>query len=380
MVSLRSSPRAWRPAYALVPMAIVALFLLLSKTSGLLVRQDLLARFNIDSFARERTYYFPFSSRFAMPRYSYKHLDDGQGVPDSGRALEEHIMHYNLNYLSRDDIVNSNKVLVLSVIDTFNENFWQNLLRLSFDRQNIELGFMVLPTAQGNDALQTLERRIKETQMRTDQPVFKHVTILRASEPPAFDTDGVDSEVEKRRYFAGLKNELVSTTLGPETRYILWLDQDIVETPATVIEDMISVGKPVVAANIQTRGAENKGTASYQYENAKSWIENEHWRLVQNSYADNYIFMEGIGGVDTKRVHINDLATVDPAQGVKLDAVVVDSVSFACTLVLSDVHRDGAMFPNFPFHHRIDTEGFSKMAQRLNYELSGMPNYFVYHS
>ena len=43
----------------------------------------------------------------------------------------------------------------------------------------------------------------------------------------------------------------------------------------------------------------------------------------------------------------------------------------------ADVHRDGAMFPPFPFYHLIETEGFAKMAQRLNWKSYGLPNYFV---
>lgn len=43
----------------------------------------------------------------------------------------------------------------------------------------------------------------------------------------------------------------------------------------------------------------------------------------------------------------------------------------------ADVHRDGAMFPPFPFYHLIETEGFAKMAQRLNWKAYGLPNYFV---
>lgn len=46
-------------------------------------------------------------------------------------------------------------------------------------------------------------------------------------------------------------------------------------------------------------------------------------------------------------------------------------------LVKADVHRDGAMFPPFSFYHLIETEGFAKMAQRLNWKSYGLPNYFV---
>lgn len=46
-------------------------------------------------------------------------------------------------------------------------------------------------------------------------------------------------------------------------------------------------------------------------------------------------------------------------------------------LVKGDVHRDGAMFPPFPFYHLIETEGFAKMAKRLGWSSWGVPNYFV---
>jgi mannan polymerase complexes MNN9 subunit len=35
------------------------------------------------------------------------------------------------------------------------------------------------------------------------------------------------------------------------------------------------------------------------------------------------------------------------------------------------------MFPPFAFYHLIETEGFAKMAARLNWESYGLPNYLV---
>jgi hypothetical protein len=46
-------------------------------------------------------------------------------------------------------------------------------------------------------------------------------------------------------------------------------------------------------------------------------------------------------------------------------------------LVKAEVHRDGAMFPPFPFYHLIETEGFAKMARRLGWKSYGLPNYYV---
>jgi len=341
-----------------------------------------LSKYTIDSYNREKTYYFPFSKRFKLPKYSYKKLEDNS-IPDSGRVVEEHIIHYNLNYLSRTDIVNTNKVLVLTVVETYNEKYWSNLLNLSFDKQSLELGLMVLPTEEGDAVLKKLETKIKDIQGQKENGVFKKITILRANASPDYLTvghDEIQKELIKRKYLATLKNELVTSTIGPEDRYILWLGSEITETPESLIEDLISVKKPVVTANIQKHQENIKEGVSYDYENSKTWIENGNWQLQLNTFPPNYVVMEGIGGVVTERVHINHLMEKENTKESHLSAIGMDSVSMACTLVQSDVHRDGAMFPNFPFYHFVDTEGFSKMVKRLNYNLFALPNYIVYHS
>jgi hypothetical protein len=56
----------------------------------------------------------------------------------------------------------------------------------------------------------------------------------------------------------------------------------------------------------------------------------------------------------------------------------LDGVGGTALLVKADVHRDGAMFPPFPFYHLIETEGFAKMARRLGWKSYGLPNYYVW--
>ena len=57
--------------------------------------------------------------------------------------------------------------------------------------------------------------------------------------------------------------------------------------------------------------------------------------------------------------------------------MALDGVGGTALLVKADVHRDGAMFPPFSFYHLIETEGFAKMARRLNWDSYGLPNYLV---
>jgi hypothetical protein len=46
-------------------------------------------------------------------------------------------------------------------------------------------------------------------------------------------------------------------------------------------------------------------------------------------------------------------------------------------MVKAGVHRDGAVFPPFPFYHLLESEGFAKMARRLGYTCWGLPQYLV---
>ena len=43
----------------------------------------------------------------------------------------------------------------------------------------------------------------------------------------------------------------------------------------------------------------------------------------------------------------------------------LDGVGGTALLVKAEVHRDGAMFPAFPFYHLIETEGFAKIFDQM---------------
>jgi mannan polymerase complexes MNN9 subunit len=73
------------------------------------------------------------------------------------------------------------------------------------------------------------------------------------------------------------------------------------------------------------------------------------------------------------------LTTFTDPEGDPRAEVDLDGVGGTALLVKADVHRDGAMFPPFPFYHLIETEGFAKMASRLGWKAYGLPNYYVYH-
>jgi hypothetical protein len=78
---------------------------------------------------------------------------------------------------------------------------------------------------------------------------------------------------------------------------------------------------------------------------------------------------------DWRRADINKFSA--DVNGDQKHIIDLDGVGGTALLVKAEVHRDGAMFPPFPFYHLIETEGFAKMARRLGWKSYGLPNYYV---
>ncbi|KAG4217337.1 hypothetical protein PC116_g34182 [Phytophthora cactorum] len=86
------------------------------------------------------------------------------------------------------------------------------------------------------------------------------------------------------------------------------------------------------------------------------------------------IILEGYSEMATYRALMAYMAEKEDEKHLE---VPLDGVGGTALLVKADVHRDGAMFPPFPFYHLIETEGFAKMARRLGWHATGLPNYKV---
>lgn len=320
------------------------------------------------------------------PKYSYKKKGNGwfgAGGKDSQilRSLpKNHISHYDLNKLGTNAKAKGHQgeVLILTPMSKFLPEYWDNLNKLTYDRNLVSLGFIFPRTAEGDVALKQLEKAVKTTQ--TNKGKFKKVTILRQ------DTESLESQAEKDRHalkvqkerrsmMALARNSLLFSTIGPATSWVLWLDADIVETPPTLIQDMMSHLKPVLSANVFQRYLEDGKPAIRGYD-FNNWIESEEGLQIAAGMKEDEIIVEGYSEIATYRPLMAKFYDENGSPGVEM---ALDGVGGGAVLVNADVHRDGAMFPSFPFYHLIETEGFAKMAKRLGYEVFGLPNYLVYH-
>lgn len=335
---------------------------------------------------REKTFYFPYASNFKMPKYSYKLKSRSWFFRDNRKdhVPSNHVAKYDLNKLhsTNNAVANKEQVLILTPMQRFHQEFWDNILAMTYPRDLIELGFIIPKSETGDIALKKLEAAVKKVQSDKKSNRFGKVIILRQ------DSQGFDKleekdrhafavQKERRKQMALARNELLFSALGPHTSWVLWLDADVIETPPTVIQDMTSLDKPVLAANIWQRFYDDEkkedSMRPYDYNN---WGDSDAAQEIAAGLDEDEIILEGYAEFATYRPL---MAHYYNPEGSLYDLMALDGVGGGCTLVKAEVHRDGAMFPTFPFYHLIETEGFAKMARRLNYEVFGLPNYLAFH-
>ncbi|KAK9451581.1 Anp1-domain-containing protein [Limtongia smithiae] len=272
------------------------------------------------------------------------------------------------------------RVLILTPIARFYEEYWNNLISLTYPHDLIELGFIVPRGREANSALVRLEEAVKKLQTGPKKNRFAKVTILRQEFDSPFsqsekDRHALSGQKERRAAMAKARNSLFTTTINAKISWILWLDADIVESPPTLIQDLAVHDKPIIAANCYQRYVDHGENKIRAYD-FNSWQDSETAIKMANDMSDDDVIFEGYSEMATYRTLMSYMYVEGNGSH---EEVLLDGVGATALLVKSEVHRDGAMFPPFPFYHLIESEGFAKMAKRLGYQAYGLPNYLVYH-
>ena len=70
---------------------------------------------------------------------------------------------------------------MLTPVARWYDEYWKNLMKLTYPRELIDLGFIIPKGLEGDQVLEKLKVRLKEVQGRTGIAggKFNHVTILR---------------------------------------------------------------------------------------------------------------------------------------------------------------------------------------------------------
>lgn len=323
------------------------------------------------------TVLYLFTSGFSLFSSSSRHSIGVRTV------LNAKIQTYQMNSLKATSQAEKNqeRILILTPLAKFYPEYWNNVMSLSYPHGLIDLGFIIPHNSLGDQTLKKLDKVIEAVQTGPKEKRFNKITVLRQ------DTDSLNSQDEKDRHalsaqkkrrsqMALARNSLLFTTLDHQHAWVLWLDGDIVESPNSLIQDLTSHDKPVIVANCYQRFIQDDGTPGIRPYDYNSWQESQTALDLASNMADDQIIVEGYREMATYRALMSALYD---SSGDPHSEMTLDGVGGTALMVKSEVHRDGAMFPPFPFYHLIETEGFAKMASRLGYQSWGLPNYLVYH-
>lgn len=109
-------------------------------------------------------------------------------------------------------------------------------------------------------------------------------------------------------------------------------------------------------------------------------MSNWSWKAIPNRVRICYILTKKRGVCHDIHVLAAKATRLTLSQMRDNDIVPLDGVGGAMLLVYADVHREGLMFPPFPYKGRIETEGLAIMAWDMGYGAYGLPNVEVLHT
>jgi peptide chain release factor subunit 1 len=230
-------------------------------------------------------------------------------------------------------------------------SYVRRLERLSYPPELLSLGILESDSRDGTFArLQAMRPRLQRR--------FRRVCLLKRDfgfrMPPGMPRWAPAFQQVRRAVLARSRNRLLMQALDDED-WVLWLDVDVVAFPADIIETLLSVQRDIVHPHCVL-------------EAGGPTFDRNAWR-------------------DKGRSLMSDLCGAD-------GPIRIDAVGGTVLLVRADCHRDGLVFPPFPYGRRnprirdehpvwgigeIETEGLGMMAYDMGLQCWGLPDYEVLH-
>ncbi len=247
------------------------------------------------------------------------------------------------------------RLVILTPIKDIEEQarpYFERLLRLTFPHANISIGLLESDSRDDTYAAFTREAARARADFRAvdlwQKPFHYHI-------PPGLQRWEPDLQAGRRAVLARSRNHLLFRALG-DAGWAMWLDADVIDFPADIVERLLAFGKDIV---------------------------HPHCVLVPGGRT-----FDGNGWSDHGRKFLQDHRGGP-------DLVELTAVGGTLLFVRADRHRDGLIFPCFPYgagspHGRcpeggtstqgeIETEGFGLLAADMNLTCWGAPHLEIIH-
>lgn len=267
--------------------------------------------------------------------------------------------------------------------------FAEALNSLSYPKFLIRVAFLVSDSVDGTAEA---ARQLGSEQLRH----FADVQVIEKdfNYVAPKDRHALTVQVERRKILARSRNALLEAALQPDVFAVLWLDVDVIRYPQSMIQDLLALGRPVVVPHVLI-GSAGYGSDTYDRNSWKETQPEEAFapggpEVVFEGYED----WEEMKNARGRREHLDEIRAraMSTGLGASLGMVhgtwgyldryygeKIDGVGSAALLVEARVHRAGANFPDEPYKHRLESEGFGLMAKDRGFQPCGYPFYDVRH-
>lgn len=244
------------------------------------------------------------------------------------------------------------KVLVLTPMKNAADclpRYVELLEQLDWPRALLSVGILEGDSSDGTrEALAEMRPRLESRCARVSITHHDYGFAL----PPGVPRWEPSLQLVRRKILARARNRLLMNALADED-WVLWIDADMVSYPRDIITTLIGTGFDIVTPHaVLVAGGES---------------------FDRNAWADH------------GRTLLHDKRGDGPVR--------LDAVGGTMLLVRADLHRDGLVFPPFPYGVRngrirertvwgageIETEGLGIMAADMGVQCWGLPDLEVFH-
>mgnify|MGYP001058437728 CR=1 FL=1 len=196
--------------------------------------------------------------------------------------------------------------------------------------------------------------------------IFRDIQILQyKTNAPLDRSQRWRAEIQRTRRsnLAKVRNYLVPCGVDQDDHWALWIDADVCDYDPCILNRLLAEKAKVVTPDcVREWGGPSYDLNAFHDDGDKR--DHHYYRYVRNgifSPPANYL----------RRRHLHSLRY--------LDRVPLSSVGGTMLLVHSSVFRAGITFPENPYDHLLETEGFGRICRDLGVTPIGLPNVHIKH-
>lgn len=256
--------------------------------------------------------------------------------------------------------------------------FFGHLENFTYPHHLIDLAFLVSDSK--DRTLQVLVENLERIQAEEDETKhYGEISIIEKDFGQKVNQDvesrhGFAAQASRRKLMAQARNWLLSAALRPYHSWVYWRDVDVETAPFTILEDLMRHNKDVIVPNVWRPLPDWLG--GEQPYDLNSWQESETALALADTLDEDAVIVEGYAEYATWRPHLAYLR--DPYGDPDME-MEIDGVGGVSILAKAKVFRSGVHFPAFSFEKHAETEGFGKMARKMEFSVVGLPHYTIWH-